>query len=225
MRIIVSLLLAAAAGGLALAQSGCAAADDSAAKDLMTTYAKKVHAQLLPQAESLDEESVMASVSAIAAEVLVPQKEVLVSKGRSQLEQLSKLELGDRADWEVVLQAERLSDTIRMGFARHPASSQPDGGGFDEDALFLALFWNPVAAAHLGRRQCLGRAGGPEKLSQRYMVEFLAPPVVMVVDEDPGSPSIALETGPDLFLVHLKFNDGGYYLPEEFEWLRKKSQP
>lgn len=192
------------------------------ADEVLRSYAQRVHADVLPWANDLRHKEIIQLAGKIAAEVLVPHKELLFAKARAELAELPKLTLDLTRGWETVAEVD--GDVIRNEFAKEVgrSTSQPAHGPVNEDAILLLYFWNAKTAAYTIRTRMLMRHCGPKRYGHRAVIEALARPVVYAVDPDPQRPVIAIETGAEVSVVSLKHKDRGYYVGEKVQFLNRK---
>lgn len=226
MKRFVILCLLSAFAVICMAQSS-EKARPRTADDVLKAYAQRVHAELLPRVNDITTEEIQHVASEIASQVLIPNKELLVAKAKSNLAALPKSELDLASGWETILDAG--GGMLAKQMAKFPrATSQPATRPVDMDALCLMALWNPQGAAGMVRGPVMMEHLGTNGYFKRTMIEYFARPIVSAISSDPQHPVIAFETGPELFVVSLKLTDAGYYLDENVKWLKRKdaaSQP
>ena len=151
MRIAGFGLLALVAGVLVISPVGCnsqksaGTSEKPDADEVLTAFARKVHQDVLANADPTDDDKTLEKINAIAAEMLAPHKDVLLDKAKGLLEDLPRLDLGDRSGWEVVAQDNTLGDQLRrdLELGHVPASTQPDSATIATAVVLLCKLWDP----------------------------------------------------------------------------------
>jgi hypothetical protein len=209
---------------LCLAQTSKPTEQTLTADDVLRAYARRVHADVLPRVKELKDDEILQLVTTIVEQVLGPHKDLLFERSKTELAELPKLTADFNSGWETVanidssvIEAERSRPTSHL-------TTEP----VKNNALMLLSLWNAKAAAYTTRTHAIIRLCGAREYGQRAIIEALARPFLYAVDPDPRHPIIAIETGPEIFVISLKHTDEGYYVDDKVQWLRKKgaaSQP
>jgi hypothetical protein len=190
------------------------------ADDLLREFARRVQTELLPR-ENLSPTDAQSAAGLIASEVLIPKKDLLFEKVKAELAELPKLSVDLRSGWEVIAVVENGGINREILYQlRQDSASQPTTRATSEGLLLLAL-WSPRSAALQMRTRILVTRVGPREIGRRTMIDALARVAVYAVDTDIKRPVLAIESGPELVVVHLTRTDGGYYVDEKVEWLKR----
>jgi hypothetical protein len=200
------------------------------ADDVLRSYAQRVHAELHPHARDLNTEQMSQLVAAIAAEALVPHKDLLFAKAQAELAELPQFDADLTSGWETVADVQGRVIHNQMVAEIDALATRPDDlhsstamQTVNKDAIFLLLgYWDAKQTASHLRRNLVARHAGPEEFARLAMIGSLAPPLFHAVNADPQAPVIAIQTGPDVVVVSLRHCDKGYYIPEQVRWLRHR---
>lgn len=136
--------------------------------------------------------------------------------------------LKERGVWRLKTLPRR--DLARDGYAPHQQSAideinemlQPGklSSFFPGQAQFELLAWDPTRVAMMSRTQLLLKAVGGSGMARVAMIDNLAPPQAYRLNDDTDAPTIAIVSGPQAVIVHLK-REGVAYLPSRLEWLQR----
>jgi hypothetical protein len=176
-------------------------AEDTASKAaaLLAPFHQAVQEAVDPWGEDLDANALLESTSELADKHILPV--------RAQLHELAKANLGtlevrqyDFRDYEL-----RLSVSSR----ENPLPERRPGA--TTAGMLVFEFWNPVRAAHRFKEIALARQVGLSAVGLHKLRDRLAPPLVYAVSADAAKPVVALESGKELCVVELTYDEGGFY--------------
>lgn len=193
------------------------------ADEVLATFSRRVHAEVIPQTEEMNAAQIYGQISKIAAAVLVPHRQALHAEAKAQLEALPKATADYKGAWTSVGGAKggRLAQGMRDAMTFGVAGKMVDGA--EPNALMLARFWSPRSAAMAVRQVMRSRYYSAEKLGQRVMADAIAPPPVYAICSDPGKPILAIETGHEVCIVHLEYTEHGYYADMKLDWRMRQN--
>ena len=199
---------------------------DQEARELLASYSNALYEKAFSQGNGkfeTDYEKNMSTAISLGIEMLLPQKALLMKKAEHDLSQMLPMEniYTKGNGWEPI-----------------QAALEPDVSTFDkliekevlkgssekykpEDVKFL-LFWRPTRTATLIRQMMLSRFLGPREFGARAMLgAFAGSHSLYALDASPEKPTIAIQTGPEVFIIGMERTTSGYYMPTSTEWLRK----
>jgi len=171
------------------------------AATLLKRYAQEVWTRVLPQLEPLEVQEAPATATAlasqIAAELLLPNKDVI---DRYVLDQLPAGKPLDRSQWTTAY-------SLKKPFPPN-----------------LIHFWNPLVVALTFQQMAIQEKSSQDSAANWRALEEFAPVPQVVIDSDVDHPVISALYGNTLLAVWLERDTNGQYRCERVEWLRPKPQ-
>ncbi|NBB94386.1 MAG: hypothetical protein GVY16_01415 [Planctomycetes bacterium] len=207
--LVVSVALAY--GAIAMANKGAEPTTD----DVQERFSERMYWELMPDASELSSDEIFQKASSLAHEILMPHTALFLEAAKADLAALPKIGI-DTAAFDTVA---NVADSI-IGQA---AAEMDDKDAKTREALLFIFFRDPVKTAQFIRSGIIARKKTPREMSLRSMIERLGGTEVYALNQDPLKPVIAMKTGPEFFIVHLAYNDKGYYVDEKVQWIRKPS--
>jgi hypothetical protein len=200
--------------GVLLAAPAAANSTEARVRQLQDRFAQRLYDELLPKLNEMNISEASAQVLSTAGrlwkEVLGNQQPLLTRRAEELLAALDRAPTIDQTKYEIVAET-------------HDVKELMEGKEAEQAQPYLAmLLWNPVAAADFAASQLQVRALGAERFGKRAILGQYARPSWLAIDRDLDRPRLMKRMGPEVMLVELLLQKGGYYLPSRVRWLRLK---
>ena len=187
-----------------------AAPDDAAVKKefdrLYQDYARRFHAKMIAEGESLRPEQITVMAAVMWEQVFGPRKDIV----RARAEMILK----DLQDAEPI--SEHLFFEVAGASRTAPVATPPSG------LIAKQFAWSPVGIAQKGLEEWLVRLLTPLSLTVRQAVLANAGLTWQVLNRDADAPVLVQRQGPMLYIVRLSRHDD-YYQVDGVRWLRPKT--
>ncbi|HDZ21503.1 hypothetical protein LCGC14_0124450 [marine sediment metagenome] len=212
----------------AVALVGCRDTKDDSreqVRKVLREYSQAVHEEVVPHMHDLGEQEIVSIAKRIARDKLVPHKALLIADAQRRLAEFPHLvDLGDRSDWENVIEPIEFTDgdLVRRWLSQMTGASDEGGGDLSEEDVLVFGFYDPFRVAGMAQGWYLSSAQPLGDLAKRSYLAALAPPAGGVADRNPENPVIVSLRGPEITVVKLRREQAGYYRPVRIEWLRRK---
>ncbi len=182
------------------------------------------HVDDLESIGEVDGYDIVGEASKLAGEYLGPNLDLLKAYSDYRLAELPRCELGDLSSWQTV--GEPVEGSMIMLNGTTPLFGRfieptPEDRELQRNWMLMSGRWNAVSTARGARSAQLVERGTMEMPS--VLVEVYGGVRTSVLDADSACPVIVFETGPNIVIVALEWNDDGYYVPTKMESMERKA--
>jgi hypothetical protein len=187
------------------------------AADVLARFHAAVEETIVPRLDEEATPSLTRDVARLAEQYLVPARVLLRERASWRLRCLPDAHLPSFAGWETeAMSTDEITEITK-------ALEYDDRGGMG--GMLVSGAWDPVSAARTWPNVMLGRSLTPSGMGKVAYLRSFSPLEAAAVDRNVDRPVVALAAAREVFVVRLRNDPRGYYVPERIEWHRKYPHP
>jgi hypothetical protein len=184
--------------------------DQMNADTILAPFYQAVREEIDPWKDSRDMTATTMQAAKLADKYVLGHEKKLHELALAELKKLPKRDY-DLEDYEVRFES-KLDFATLLSSPGSPVSS----------GMLVYQFWNPKQAAHQFKMLALSREVQGQAIGLHVLRDRLAPPETFLVENEPLRPLLAIESGNDVCLVKLEYDDRGFYKLTSIRFAKKK---